>query len=74
MYLFTGGVSSPWQFRRLCFIPYIVIFFVTLACVIAVILITSIFEFRGTTVNTAALDGNVTSSNNQFFDSIQDYR
>ncbi|KAK4298504.1 hypothetical protein Pmani_029160 [Petrolisthes manimaculis] len=43
------GVSSPWKYRRLCGIPYVVIFFVTLACLVTVLVITGLFGFHAET-------------------------
>ncbi|KAK7023667.1 hypothetical protein SK128_026823 [Halocaridina rubra] len=43
------GSSSPWKYRRLCCMPYIVIFFVTLICLVAVAFIAGIFGIHPTT-------------------------
>ncbi|XP_071550191.1 uncharacterized protein Arms isoform X4 [Panulirus ornatus] len=41
--------SSPWKYRRLCGIPYIVIFFVTLICLLIVGVIAGLFGFHAET-------------------------
>ncbi|XP_068222822.1 kinase D-interacting substrate of 220 kDa B-like isoform X3 [Palaemon carinicauda] len=43
------GTSAPWKYRRLCCMPYIVIFFVTLICLVTVIVITGIYGFHAET-------------------------
>ncbi|XP_045107810.1 kinase D-interacting substrate of 220 kDa B-like isoform X3 [Portunus trituberculatus] len=40
------GTSSPWKYRRLCGIPYVVIFFVTLACLVVVGVIGGLYGFH----------------------------
>lgn len=40
------GVSAPWKYRRLCCMPYIVIFFVTLFCLVTVFVIGGLFGFH----------------------------
>ncbi|CAL4067998.1 unnamed protein product [Meganyctiphanes norvegica] len=37
--------SSPWRYRRLCCMPYIVIFFVTLICTLTAAVLASLFGF-----------------------------
>ncbi|XP_069165232.1 kinase D-interacting substrate of 220 kDa B isoform X2 [Procambarus clarkii] len=44
------GSSSPWKYRRLCGIPYIAIFFVTLICLLTVGVITGLFGFHPETL------------------------
>ncbi|XP_050730432.1 kinase D-interacting substrate of 220 kDa B-like isoform X8 [Eriocheir sinensis] len=43
------GASSPWKYRRLCGIPYVVIFFVTLACLVIVGVIGGLYGFHAET-------------------------
>lgn len=43
------GTSSPWKYRRLCGIPYVVIFFVTLACLVIVGVIGGLYGFHAET-------------------------
>ena len=42
----SEGASSPWKYRRLCGIPYVVIFFVTLACLVVVGVIGGLYGFH----------------------------
>ncbi|CAL4201954.1 unnamed protein product, partial [Meganyctiphanes norvegica] len=37
------GLSSPWRYRRLCCMPYIVIFFITLICTLTALTLTGLF-------------------------------
>ncbi|XP_066960027.1 kinase D-interacting substrate of 220 kDa B isoform X4 [Macrobrachium rosenbergii] len=43
------GTSAPWKYRRLCCMPYIVIFFVTLVCLVTVFVIAGIYGFHAET-------------------------
>lgn len=43
------GSSSPWKYRRLCCMPYIVIFFVTLICLVTVGVLAGVFGFHAET-------------------------
>ncbi|XP_042204947.1 kinase D-interacting substrate of 220 kDa B-like isoform X3 [Homarus americanus] len=40
------GLSAPWKYRRLCGVPYIFIFFVTLICLLTVGVIAGLFGFH----------------------------
>ncbi|XP_076046532.1 ankyrin repeat-rich membrane spanning isoform X4 [Oratosquilla oratoria] len=41
--------SAPWRYRRLCCLPYIVLFFITLFCAMAVAVLAGLYGFHGVT-------------------------
>ena len=52
----TAGASSPWKYRRLCGIPYIAIFFTTLACSLTLTYLAVTYGFHGISHSNPTVD------------------